>query len=399
MQAVSVMNRIRRYPHECSLIALILVSIAVNIPSLSRAFYPMHDTLSVYQFFTYYYSQLVLSHTLPLWLPSSAFGMPIESYILFSFGPFQYLALLVGYLFKIQNAFALFSVSLIGDTLFLGFGTYLFCRHILEEQWIPIFCVTAALVLVQYDQQIYWNYKILLPLPLSLYWAQLGIERQNPAYLLFSVTNLLVWSFGSLPYVLPFQGYLVLCYALCLVVPSLTRENFRISSLDPFVQKLKQHKTFWSSLGALVILCIAALMMSHIKSVMTDEMRLIVGGRDGDMKVPLHVYLTYGGNVGYEKLIEMLTGFPTNAFVGITFFTFVLFSFFSKPISRSQLALTITILFVIAFTVSPTRVARIAYYVLPKMNILRHIGYLITIGKLLLIILSGFGIRAYLHKK
>lgn len=395
--------------HAISLMLIIMLSILVNMPYFSESYYPAHDTLTVFQFFSYFFSQLSLAHDIPMWLPSTAFGMPIEPYLLFSFGPFQYMSLAIGYLFNIQNTLNLFSISIIGDTLFLAFGTYLFCRHSMQSRWIPIACVISLLLLVQFDQQIYWNFKILLPIPFSLYFAHRGIESLNPAYLLCSMTVLLCFSFGSLPYVLPVQFYLTLTYSLCLIAPKLTWSDFQVHSFQSLIkqlcEQLKQRNTLLLFLVSLFFFILCALMMHQIQRVMRLEMAYVTGGRNADLSVSMETFLSYGGFTGFEKIKELLTGLPTItsgyrhdflAFAGLTTVIFAIYSFFSKHKSTSQIALTVTTLIAIAFTVTATGIAHIAYY-LPGMNIVRHLAYFITVGKLLLIMLSGFGIRAYLH--
>lgn len=407
MNDYSILKRPSGKAHQWSIIFLILVSIAVNIPYLKRSYFPVHDTLSVFQFFSYYYSQLLTQHEFPWWLPSSAYGMPIDSYILFSFGPFQYLVLGVGYLFSIKNSLLLFSISLIGDTLFFAFGSYLFCRHILQDRLPTIICVLSILLLVQYDRQIYWNFKVLLPLPLCLYWMQLAIERRNLGYLLLLFATLLSWAFGSIAYVLPVQGYVVGCYGLLLILQNFKWHHFRgstcIQLLKQMINNFKYRDNLWLSLAALSIICLCLYMMFDIRSVMMNEMAYNATGRNANLGVGLDYYLSYGGNTGPEKITEFLNGLPTShphdflAFIGLVNVIFVIKSLFSKQKSPSQIALTLTAILVIAFTVTATGVAQAAY-VLPGMNMVRHIGYFITLAKLLLIILAGFGLRAYLHE-
>lgn len=390
--------------HKWSMVAIVIVSIAVNIPYLRHRYFPVHDTLSVFQFFSYYYSQLLQLKELPWWLPFSAYGMPIDSYILFSLGPFQYLTLALGYLLHIHDALLLFSISLIGDTLFFALGSYLFCRHILQDKIATIVCVISLLLLVQYDRQLYWNFKLLLPLPFCLYFAQRGIESLNPAYILLSLATMLSWAFGSIPYVLPVQFYVVMFYCVFLVLLNSKSRRINGSLLIKIKAHLTNRQNLFLMLGALLVIIFCTYMMYSIRSVMVNEMAYNAIGRGSDFGVGLDYYLTYGGNTGPEKIPELLNGLPTShphdflAFVGLVNLIFVVFSFFTGKKNNNQLALTLTALLVIAFTVTGTGVAQMAY-VLPGMNVVRHVGYFITIAKMLIIILSGFGIHAYLHKQ
>lgn len=377
-----------------------LASIVVNLPYFTKNYYPVHDTLSVFQFFSYYYSQIYFTHELPWWLPLSAYGMPIDSYLLFSFGPFQYLALTLGYLLHTHHTLFLFSLSLTGDTFFFALGTYLFSRHILQNKWIALLCTLSVLLLVQYDRQIYWNFKTLLPLPLCLYWVQLAIERASLSYLLANIATLLCWTFGSIAYVLPVQVYVIACYGLCLLRKS-PLIRLAMNCRSPAFAGGKLKKLGYISLG---IIALCGFILYQIQHVMLNHMAYNAIGRQGNFGVSLQDYLTYGGNTGTEKLFELLNGIPTShphdflAYVGIVNILFVIYGLCSRDKSKSHIALFLTTLLLLAFTITSTDVAELVY-VLPGMNRVRHIGYFITIVKLLLILLGGFGIQAYWKQK
>ena len=405
MKTYSFIELLSKHHHRVSLFLLIIMCIAVNIPFFSSSYYPVHDTLEVFQTFSYFYQQVIISHEIPLWLPATAYGLPADGY-LYTLGPFQYLSLIFGFVFNIQNALVLFTISLVGDTLFLALGTYLFCRHNIKERWIPIVCVFSMVWLVPYDQQIYFNFKVLLPIPLSLYWMQLGVERLNLGYIFSAFTNLLCWTFGSAPYFLPVQFYVVFCFGLCLFLLRLKENNFHYNPIWLMIRNVRNRNTLLFLFLSALVFFICSLMTLKIKSVMLDEMSLVSGTRNADLSVPIETFLTYAGNTDYKKVIEMFNGLPscTNgfrhdflAFTGLINVIFVIYSLFSKPKIPAQIALTITALLAISFTIVATGVPWLAYH-LPGMNMVRHIGYFITIGKLLLIMLSGFGIHAYLYK-
>ena len=114
-------NHIVYTPDRLSFMGLVAVCIFVNAPYFADGYFPVHDTLSVFQVFSYYYSELTINQEIPWCLPHTSYSMPIDSHILFSFGSFQYLALAVGYLVGIENTLHLFSTSLAFDSL-LGLG-------------------------------------------------------------------------------------------------------------------------------------------------------------------------------------------------------------------------------------------------------------------------------------
>lgn len=395
-------------PDRLSLLVLVAVCIVANAPYFVDGYYPVHDTLSVFQIFSYYYSELSVNHEIPWWLPHTSYGMPIDSHILFSFGPFQYLALAVGYLAGIKNTLHLFSTSLAFDSLLLGLGSLLFCRHILKDRFSSLVCVASILLLVFYDRQVYWNFKILIPLPLALYLVQRGIERLNPAYLLWAAAILLSWSFGSVTYTLVAQVYIVATYGIAFWIAStLLQQSWREVLLARWLllkQRVASRDVLVHSLAPTLVIAVCLTMMYAIRSVMSHHMAYNALGRGANMGVDLKTYLTYGGGGEADKLLEIFNGIPTSnphdylVYIGLVNFGFVLLGLLSIRKIPSQIALFVTAAVVIAFTVVATGVAELAY-ALPGMSLIRHIAYFITVGKLFLIILAGFGVRAFVTGK
>ena len=136
---------------------------------------------------------------------------------------------------------------------------------------------------------------------------------------------------------------------------------------------------------------------------MPSEFAYNAVGRGADLNVDLSQYLNYGGNTGPEKVLEYLNGLPVShphdflAFAGVINLALVVYGFFTKQKSISQRALALLTVLLIAYTVTATGVAAAAYH-LPGMGVVRHIGYFVPVGKLFLIMLAGFGIRAYLDR-
>ena len=390
-------------PDRLSLLVILATCAIANLPYFLNVYFPVHDTLSVFQIFSYYYSELIFTHTFPWWLPLTSYGMPIDSHILFSFGPFQYLFLVIGYLFNFRDTLHLFSASLAFDSLFLGLGSFVFCQHILKEKISSLICSVSILLLIFYDRQVYWNFKILVPLPFVLFLMQKGFEKVNLTYLLWGIAILLSWSFGSVTYTIIAQVYIIAMYCLLLWIGikvfSEPHHFDFLTCLKYIKNKIFRREIIFFSMIPIIIISFCLIMMYGIKSVMRDHMAYNALGRGLNLGVDLKTYLTYGGNGGPEKLLEILNCLPTSnphdflVYIGLVNFVFVLIGVMSMRWTTSQIALSLTAVITIAFTVVSTRVAILAY-ALPGMNFIRHIAYFITVGKLFLIILAGFGMKA-----
>lgn len=385
-----------------------LVAIIANYPYFISGRYPIHDTLAVYQFFNHFYSELLYSKEIPLWLPYSAYGMPIDTYFLFSLGPFQYLSLALAYILKLKSTLPVFAFSLLLESMFLMFSTFIFLKHNLTSKIAIITSVCFVGLLAQYDIQLYWNFKILLPMPLCLYCVQRWSETLNPVLLLACMTNLLIWSFGALPYVIPFQFYVIVCYCCMLNVNGKHLHDINLKNMRGVIvknlQQLQQRINILLSIPLLIMLGLSIKFIFQIKQVIETQLQYsTIAGRNPDLTVAVSSYMNHGGFTSWHKIMEMLNGMPIFKhellpFTGIVCISLAIYGLFSKNKSKSHIALLISTLFIIAFSIGTTRVARIVYY-LPQMNLFRHIAYVIAIGKLFLIMLAGFGIDAYINKK
>lgn len=386
----------------------LLIAILPNAPYLFYGKYPIHDTLTVFHFYSHFYSEVLLNHEVPLWLPNSAYGMPSESYMLFSFGPFEYLSMTVGYLLQIKNTLLLFISSLVLESMFLMCSSYLFLRHLLKSN-LAIFASTCCIgLLAQYDIQLYWNFKILLPIPLGLYFAHKWYETLNPVFCLANIANLLILSFGSLPYVLPFQFYTIGIYWLVLCSHGKKLADFTKSHILSLIKVNLQHlykKTNQlTSAALLAVISCSALFVFYIKDIIITQLEYSTfAGRNPDLTVSISSYMHHGGFTSWHKIMEMLNGMPIFKgellpFTGRVCIIFALYGALSKLKSKAHIALIIATIFVITFSIEGLRVSRLMYY-FPQMNLFRHIAYVITIGKLLTVMLAGFGIDAYINKK
>lgn len=394
-------------PDRLSLLVIVTICVVTNAPYFLNDYYPVHDTLSVFQIFSYYYSELVVSGAFPWWMPLTSFGMPVDSHLLFSFGPFQYLTLVIGYFLGVNNTLYLFSTSLALDSLLLGLGAFLFCQHLLKDRFSSLVCVVSVLVLVLYDRQVYWNFKILVPLPLVLYFAQRGLEQMRPAYLLWAAAVLLSCSFGSVTYALVAQVYIVAFYCLVFWISAkLLAASYRDSITTDWARlkaQLTRRAELVYLLPPMIVISACLAMMYAIRSVMSTHMAYNALGRTGgNLGVDLTTFLTYGGNGEIDKLFEIFNGLPTSnphdylTYIGVVNFGFVLIGLLSLRKQPDQIALLLTAIVVMAFTVVASGVAELVY-ALPGMNLVRHIAYFVTVAKLLLIIFAGFGVKALMQ--
>ena len=124
--------------------------------------------------------------------------------------------------------------------------------------------------------------------------------------------------------------------------------------------------------------------------------------RNIDGTVSLKIFLSYGGYLTPEKLMELLYGAPVRfAFIAYSGLFTLLFIAYAVIKARSAALWIFLILagLVLLFSLGKSGgIAEIAYYVFPAMDKFRHIGFVTPVAKILFIFASGFGMDHYLEK-
>ena len=100
----------------------LLLSLIYNLPLMSDRWLPVHDSLKNYQMFSYFYANFAHTFELPAWMPYHIYGMETDFLQWERLRPSSYLVGVLGALLGIKNAFLLFKVALVYETLLFAFG-------------------------------------------------------------------------------------------------------------------------------------------------------------------------------------------------------------------------------------------------------------------------------------
>src|SRR5271156_1885519 len=95
---------------EKHLLAILAITILINIPFLSPRLVFAHDTLNHVIYFHFGYSELFFHNDFPKWNPLTACGLPFDLDLLAQL-PTDYVAMAIGWLLGIPDAMLLFKIS------------------------------------------------------------------------------------------------------------------------------------------------------------------------------------------------------------------------------------------------------------------------------------------------
>jgi hypothetical protein len=380
------------------------------LPLLLGLVYPKHDTLSRFQVFSYVYSSLSESGEFPLWVPYLDLGQTLSVFGMSTNGPSQYLIMLLGLLFGVDNDLILYGVSLVLVQFVLVSGLVLFCREICLDGSETFFICLSAGLLSDPVFQVDFNYLIYVPFPMFL-WFLLRFSRTGDVIyviwmLSFGAAFLL---FGQTTYLAIFTIYIISFWTLaCIAIYWPRFYGYWIDSTFDLIT-IPDVRNF-VSLRTIVfaVLIIETTVLLFLFYFLTNDVlgNLSVDspGRDPlTGKVDLTSYLTYGGFVGLEKYVELFSGprhtYDFSLFVGKIVVSCALFSliYFQRLTVNERRSILFTgfgVIVVICFT-APDAVplAQVLYY-LPFMPVVRHVGYFGPIVKIFLVIMAVIGLRA-----
>ena len=211
-------KRIRR-PNQGRLISLISIAFATFSfwPYLLADYFPVHDTLSQYQFFSVFYSNIYYNNEITEWLPLSSYGLSARSYFIFCIGPMQLLSCYLGKLFAIQDVHILFTTSSILDFSIFLYGVCKFSKMLTNSNVAMLFCVMILSLAVFVDRQYYWNLKIYIALPYCLYATLVFFKCKNLIPLLKGGCLFLFFLMGSIAYASVPIFYFCLIFAMAII--------------------------------------------------------------------------------------------------------------------------------------------------------------------------------------
>jgi hypothetical protein len=351
--------------------------------------------LLIFQTFYFYYNEFFFYNEIPQWIPFGFYGVQSDYFLIVLLSPSGYLAGLIGWLLNIKNVLFLFELSLFLEQLILLFGTYLLAQNLFKHKTTTVFvCVTVICSTVLLSRL---GVRTYLYLPLVIYYIISFFSKYKLQYLLIAINIFVVSFFGLQPYNIPIPTL-----AVSIIFLALLFANYK--KCRHFLD-LSREDIFLSSVFFLTSLVLIGTYYYYIIHAM-DFTEGIYYGRDPlTMKTDLNTFLTYGRiTIGFEKFGTLF--YPAVKFilsdvilyVGLLPLAFIIYGFVFIRNSIFTAFTCVVIIFGLLSLGDMTPVAELLYNYFPMMDYYRQIGTVVSIYKLFLPLLAGFGLDHFLNR-
>lgn len=351
---------------------------------LKRRWSLAHD--SFHLFLTNYnlFNEFVTNFSFPLWYPYDQLGVNANWYIM-RMGPSLAALLPFAKIFTGVNFYHIYYASLFLDELILLVGTYLLARSVFKSPLAAIFVSIAATGSTFWVMQIYFNFHFYYFIPLALYYGLTGCRDNALWKTLFGGSLLMTSLFGSLLYAsFPLAlAYLIFTGTCVWVYKTDVRAALRNSG----------RREFLAIAFLVTLMAVYAIILAY-----GADYEVFSPDRGKSYTVGADIFLSYPGHsTGMNKFAELFTGIPYhfdyNIYSGVLVLSLAVFGLIWAP-SRFQLPFLFAGAWFALFSMSELSIVAPFSYYLPFMNFYRHIGYLVSVMKIFLIVLAGFGFDA-----
>ena len=359
--------------------------ILANLYYFRPDFLPVADMMDGFCHFFYFYNEFYFHHHLARWMPTSFYGIPTIFPQLNSISPMNYFFGLIGFLLRVQNVLLLWKVSIVLEQLFFVSGLYLLSRRLfISKSAVFFICLGGSLSILWWDQIIF-NYRLYTMVPWILYCMITFFYERRPEYFwvagIFGISSLL----GIIPYVI---GMWLFCFTLFTLVMSFW--------YWPAWKKLFAPRRSNLILAFVFIFLVVAYV--YFAQGMRHGVSFAHLNRDPRTgECPVDIFVKHGGIPTASMVLNafilpdtqtMPLGDGNLVYVGLLPLIFFVWSLFTArhPV---YYGLLVTMLALIALSFGGP-FARFVYH-FPLMGYYRHIGYIYSLIKILLLFCAGYG--------
>lgn len=369
------------------LLLLIAFSLIINLPHFDHKVMLHHETKYMYIMFHYFYNHAVWYNEIPQWLPYGDYGMSGTWYQISSFSPWTSLVALCGWLVNARDTLFMYKLSILLEQFVFIFSLYLLSGRIYACRWTRLAVCFAGAGCVIWYWQINWAFRLYYLIPLALYFYHRFLSDRNAWAFWAALLTMIMSLIGG-------TAYWAVIYLFLFV------------ALNIFLLP-----TYWRSFSCLVkpdrkmviasvLLLITITSYAIVISSSLDDLHHLSPGRSlQDYKTNLRCFLTYVTSV-WDLIHSFVDGLQPNNefFYDLSYYIGVL------PLAGLVVAVVVGIReawfrgiagsLALLFLLSCSGFfSWIMYWTFPGMNNVRHISYLMEIGKLLIMLAGGYGVK------
>ncbi len=384
-----VKNLFNTFKFNFDFLLLFLILLISNWQYLSKAFFPIHDTLEVFTFFHYFYSEWVTQGEIPQWFPYVTYGVPTNFYQLRNITPVYYVFMLIGKLFSIKDVIFLFKVSVIAEQCIFLTGMYKLSRYLFKQRSTVFIVCLSAIGGIIWHSAINFNFRLYAMFPLVIYLLLLFFEKQKDGFLWFAGIVCLVGGMGVTIYFLGLWAFVYSVFVLVLLFcyKNSYKNIFRFSKKNVF---------FFLGFVLLIVLVLLYLKSS------TEFLTLVSKERKTSGVNTIATFLNYGRIPQVKSIFRGLffanadigVGVPydNTIYMGLIPLFFLFWSFFNVRKTQYYLFLGMAVMLI---WLSFGGIFASLMYHFPVFAYYRHIGHVYSLVKILLIICAGYGVEHF----
>ena len=351
------------------------------LPLLAGDLVPMHDGMTVFGLFHYFYTQFFSYNHLALWAPYDFFGQPTHFAQVVSLSPLTYLAMVLGKIFHITNTLWLFKFVMGLEVLVFTAGLRRLGLRVYKSALSIWFVTILGGVTAIWLTQPFFNFRIYYMWP----WVLISLldfsQKKSLGNLAWAGIWLLTGMLGNLPY---FAGVWLL--AAVIVTGMLLLYNKNIT--DPMSAEGYPWMVF--------CVILAGGLFFYMKG-LSHGVALIAPDRLADGSSTMTQFLSYGDKAHPGLWLKGILGFRPFFLWGlwdITPFLGILttcFCLWSLAAAGHALARAVNAVVVVLILMMFVPLAGGILYFFPLVKYYRHLALLGGFAKFFMVVSAGFG--------
>ena len=156
-----------------SFLALLVFIVCINLPNVKFKTLPLIDTSVAFEMFHFFYNEFHFNKVIAQWLPYYSYGIPSQYWQLFSLTPVNYLFILVGGIWKIENTLILFNLSLFAEQLIFLLGVYLLSKILFTRKSTSFLVSLSAIFHLTHTPNIFADFRLCYMFPWAAFFMVL----------------------------------------------------------------------------------------------------------------------------------------------------------------------------------------------------------------------------------
>ncbi len=343
-----------------------------------------HDGFQYFALQYYFLNNTIFTKEIPQWMPFMTQGTVatwwygIQASLLQNSLLFLSLSFLKG-----VNFLAIYYAGMFVDEMVLLTGTWLLARRFLSSPFSIFFVAVSVMGSCVWMTQPWFNFHFYYALPLILHFIHAFLETGKWRYFLGAGNLLAIQCLGNLPYFLPVTALVIFIYFLF----------YSVFNFSGVTKALKNLRFGWRGAGSLVVVVFSLYLIFVSLRVGVDQIINYNYGRSANALTNIKGYLSYGGNLDFLNLVELITGISP-AFDYTLYFGFLgavfIFLGFSSLYRRKNLHVLLTAGIILLLSAG-TFIAVLFYTVWPLMKYYRHLALISPLVKFFLCLCAGLG--------